>query len=284
MAETQPPDTPPPDTPPNDRPDEAAPGKTQPEKTPRGIRARVREELTREIKRSARDQLATAGADALSLRAIARELDMASSAIYRYFASRDDLLTALIIDAYDTVGALVETAEAAVAREDHLGRWRTIGTTLRSWAKANPHEYALIYGSPVPGYVAPADTIGPATRIPAVMLGLLADVHAAGAEPTTAGGHAEPGHADGEPRLDEDLRLDADLLLDEATLAELRAIGAFVEADLPPTVVIDALRAWGEVFGLLSLELFGHFANVITDMDAFFDNALERSGRSIGAR
>lgn len=242
-----------------------------PDKTPRGIRARVRDELTREIKRSARDQLAGAGADALSLRAIARDLDMASSAIYRYFASRDDLLTALIIDAYDTVGALVETAEAAVARSDHQGRWRAIGTTLRTWARENPHEYALIYGSPVPGYVAPADTIGPATRVPAVMLGLLADVHAAGAEPTDA----EP--SDPEPT-------DADLGFDEATLAELRSVGAFVAADLSPAVVVDGLRAWGEVFGLISLELFGHFANVITDMDAFFDTALERSGRAIGAR
>ncbi|MFN3217296.1 MAG: TetR/AcrR family transcriptional regulator [Acidimicrobiales bacterium] len=268
MADAQPPNTAHDETP----PDETPPDETAPTKTQRGIRARVRDELTREIKRSARDQLATAGADALSLRAIARDLDMASSAIYRYFASRDDLLTALIIDAYDTVGALVETAEAAVARDDHLGRWRTIGTTLRTWAKENPHEYALIYGSPVPGYVAPADTIGPATRIPAVMLGLLADVHAAGTEPATGGGDPEPGDADG------------DLGFDEATLAELRAIGAFAEADLPPLVVLDGLRAWGEVFGLLSLELFGHFANVITDMDAFFDNALERSGRAIGAR
>jgi AcrR family transcriptional regulator len=280
MADAQPPNTAPDET----RSDQAAPGKTPPVKNPRGIRARVRDELTREIKRSAREQLATAGADALSLRAIARDLDMASSAIYRYFASRDELLTALIIDAYDTVGALVETAEAAVARNDHLGRWRTIGITLRTWAKENPHEYALIYGSPVPGYVAPADTIGPATRIPAVMLGLLADVHAAGTEPAPGGGDPEPGDADADPPLDEGPRPDEDLGFDEATLAELRAIGAFAGADLPPPAVIDGLRAWGEVFGLLSLELFGHFANVITDMDAFFDSALERSGRAIGAR
>lgn len=274
MADAQPPNTAPDQT----QSDEAAPAENPPAKTPRGIRARVREELTREIKRSAREQLATAGADALSLRAIARDLDMASSAIYRYFASRDDLLTALIIDAYDTVGALVEEAESALTPDDHLGRWCAIGTTLRAWAKANPHEYALIYGSPVPGYVAPADTIGPATRIPAVMLGLLADVHAVGADPATAGGDPAPGSGDDDPRLGEDLPLD------DATLAELQAIGTFAEADLPPTVVVDGLRAWGEVFGLLSLELFGHFANVITDMDAFFDNALERSGRAIGAR
>lgn len=274
MADTQPPNTPSDEIPAPTDPS----AKKPPARSPRGIRARVRDELTREIKRSAREQLATAGADALSLRAIARDLDMASSAIYRYFASRDDLLTALIIDAYDTVGALVEAAESAVAPDDHLGRWCAIGTTLRTWAKANPHEYALIYGSPVPGYVAPEDTIGPATRIPAVMLGLLADVHAAATDPAAAVDVTGSGHADESRGVDEGLPLD------EATLAELRAIGAFAEADLPPAIVVDGLRAWGEVFGLLSLELFGHFVNVVTDMDGFFDASLERSGRAIGAR
>ena len=99
-----------------------------------------------------------------------------------------------------------------------------------------------------------------------------------------AEGDPEPGRADADSRLDEGLRPDVDLGLDEVTLAELRSIGAFAGAELPPAVVVDGLRAWGEVFGLLSLELFGHFANVITDMDAFFDSALERSGRAIGAR
>jgi AcrR family transcriptional regulator len=74
---------------------------------------------------------------------------MASSAIYRYFASRDELLTALIIDAYD---ALASAAEAAASRADLPGRWLAACHAVRAWALANPHEYALIYGSPVPGY------------------------------------------------------------------------------------------------------------------------------------
>ena len=100
---------------------------------------------------------------------------MASSAIYRYFPSRDALLTRLIIDAYDALGAAVEDAEAAVDRTDVLGRFRAIGHAVRSWARANPHEYALIYGSPVPGYAAPTDTIDPATRVTTVLLRLLAE-------------------------------------------------------------------------------------------------------------
>src|ERR1700744_1415209 len=80
---------------------------------PRTARERARTELTREIKEEARRQLAAAGADGLSLRAVARELGMVSSALYRYYPSRDELLTALIIDAYDAIGAAVEDAIAA---------------------------------------------------------------------------------------------------------------------------------------------------------------------------
>src|SRR6202034_3798385 len=85
---------------------------TATQNAPRTARERARAELTREIKEGARRQLAATGADGISLRAVARELGMASSALYRYFPSRDDLLTALIIDAYDAIGAAAEQAIA----------------------------------------------------------------------------------------------------------------------------------------------------------------------------
>ena len=143
-----------------------------------GVRARVRAELTAEIKAAATRQLVTDGAAGLSLRAIARELGMASSAIYRYFASRDELLTALIIDAYNELGELVEAANDRCEPADIGARFRTIAGTIRAWAVAHPHSYALIYGSPVPGYAAPEDTIDPATRIPIALLTLLVDLTA----------------------------------------------------------------------------------------------------------
>ena len=111
--------------------------------------ARARAELTEEIKASARRHLAEQGAPALSLRAVARELDMVSSAVYRYFPSRDELLTALIIDAYNAVGAAAERADAACAARSEAGGWPS-PPPCAAWALANPHEYALIYGSPVP--------------------------------------------------------------------------------------------------------------------------------------
>ncbi|HYN71238.1 MAG TPA: TetR/AcrR family transcriptional regulator, partial [Nakamurella sp.] len=138
-------------------------------------RAVARRELTQAITAEARQQIAEHGADGLSLRAIARELGMASSALYRYFPSRDDLLTALIIEAYTALGDAIEAADARVDPSDVTRRWLAMCRTVRAWAWRQPHEYALLYGSPVPGYRAPADTIDPAARIPLALLGPLRD-------------------------------------------------------------------------------------------------------------
>src|SRR5215207_9080182 len=107
-------------------------------------RERVRAELTTEITDAARRQLAEVGAAALSLRAVARELGMASSAVYRYFPSRDDLLTRLIIEGYDALGAAAEAADDPA--DPPLDRWLAVCRTVRRWALAHPHEYALLYG------------------------------------------------------------------------------------------------------------------------------------------
>ena len=128
----------------------------------RTARERARAELTQVIKDEARRQLAEVGAHGLSLRAVARELGMVSSALYRYFPSRDRLLTELIVDAYNAVG---EAAESAAHTGDQRQRWHAIWQATRKWAKAHPHEYALIYGSPIPGYEAPQDTVIPAGRV-----------------------------------------------------------------------------------------------------------------------
>src|SRR6478735_6915193 len=148
--------------------------------TVRGARERARVEVTAAIKDEARNQLAAEGAAKLSLRAVARELGMASSALYRYFPSRDDLLTALIIDAYDAVGEQAEAADRDARNRTAAARGLAVGEAVRSWALANAHEYALIYGSPVPGYAAPEATIVPASRVPLVFLGLLVDGVATG--------------------------------------------------------------------------------------------------------
>src|SRR4051812_20980512 len=108
---------------------------------PPTARERVRAELTGEITAAARRQLATTGAAGLSLRAVARELGMVSSAVYRYFPSRDDLLSRLIVEAYDALGAAAEDADDPATAP--LDRWVGICRAVRAWALARPHEYAL---------------------------------------------------------------------------------------------------------------------------------------------
>ncbi|MGO8875086.1 MAG: TetR/AcrR family transcriptional regulator [Acidimicrobiales bacterium] len=229
---------------------------------PRTARARVRAELTGEIKQEARRQLAAEGAPALSLRAVARELGMVSSALYRYFASRDDLLTALIVDAYDAIGAAAEAADATCPPADTAGRWLAVGRAIRGWALAHPHEYALVYGSPVPGYRAPEETVGPASRVTLVLCGIIAEA-AASAQLTPA--------ADLPP-------------LTPALRREAEGIAQAVMGGVPPQVAVRALVAWTQLFGAVSFELFGHFANIVEDNEAFFEQALRLVGAFVGLR
>jgi AcrR family transcriptional regulator len=108
---------------------------------------------------------------------------MVSSAVYRYFPSRDDLLTALIIDGYNALGSAAGDADAACrATTRRLVACRAV----RDWALAHPHEYSLVYGSPVPGYQAPEQTAGPATRSPPCLERSSAMRRSAGCRPTGA--------------------------------------------------------------------------------------------------
>ena len=221
-------------------------------RTAASIRARARAEMIDEIKAAARRQLADQGAN-LSLRAIARELDVVSSALYRYFASRDELLTALIIDAYNAIGEVGEQADAAVTdRLDLTGRWLAVTHAWRDWALAHPAEYALIHGSPVPGYAAPADTIAPANRRFLVLAGILRDGRQAGVLP--------PARVPAElPPIPGPLRTELDIISS--------ALAAETDADLTARGIIALI----EVFGAVSFELFGQLNNAIDERRAWFD-------------
>src|SRR3954452_19304035 len=117
--------------------------------TARGVRERARAEITNEIVAAGRRQLATDGAAALSLRSVAREVGMVSSAVYRYVASRDELLTILIVDGYNHLADHIEHALTNERARDGRARWRSACTAVRGWALGHRHEYALLYGSPV---------------------------------------------------------------------------------------------------------------------------------------
>lgn len=226
------------------------------------IRAMNRERITAAILELAREQIASSGANSLSVRAIARELGMASSAIYRYFPSRDELLTKLIVDSYDSLGEQAEIAEVRVSREDRAGRFRAICHAVRQWALANPHEYFLIYGTPVPGYKAPEDTIAPAARVAELMIALMIEASLEHNSRKQSGNENQALHRSLVPIRS--------LIPDEVSDEQL-ALG---------------LSVFSALFGAISLELGGQLHNVITDTKtsrtAYFDNQVDIWLTSLG--
>jgi AcrR family transcriptional regulator len=222
------------------------------------LRARVRAEMTEEIKQVALRHLATDGAN-LSLRAVARDLGMASSAVYRYFASRDELLTALIIDAYDSVGNAASQQDSPEA--EPVDRWVAISHAVRDWALANPHQWALIYGSPVPGYQAPQDTIMPATRVIMMFAGLLRDAIVAG---KLADVPAQPPGRFGE---------------------EMATVAAQFGPEVPAHLVGATMHGFVHLCGAISAELFGQLNNSIDeDRRGFFEWQMRATATFAGLR
>lgn len=204
------------------------------------------------IKELALRQLAAEGAASLSLRAIARELNLVSSAIYRYYASRDDLITALILDAYDDLADALEAA--GDTRRGPRGRWVDTCLALRGWAVAAPHRFALIYGSAIPGYAAPADTIEPASRV----VRTLAAPVVAGGSPVVRRSLARP-------------------------LAEqLRDTGEALGLDLAPSAVLSIVEAFAHLVGALTLELNGHFVGAFEPADALFAALVDDTADALG--
>ena len=238
------------------------------ESVTRTARQRAREEISTEILRAGRAALAESGPGELSLRAVARSVGMVSSAVYRYFPSRDDLLTALIVIAYDELGTAAEAAADGVTdRSDAGARWLATCRAVRSWALAHPHDYALLYGSPVRGYAAPDTTVVPAMRVVRCL------VDAVVAERAT--GSADPMAPAGAPA-----GFDTSVSGAVGAMPELFGL----DAALPAELVGRTLMAWSTVFGTISFELWGHLVGSITDHDVYFDGVVTRLWHDLGGR
>lgn len=195
-------------------------------------RERYRTQVRDEIKQQAWAQIAAAGASALSLNAIAKQIGMTGPALYRYFANRDELITELIRDAYRSL------ADVFQARAEAGGGLAELAASLREWALADPHRYFLLYGTPVPGYQAPEDTTLIASQIMATMLDACVMVEQGG-QKVEQGGRAG--------RLEEHL-------------AEHRDWAGRHPAG--PESLRRALAFWSRLHGVLSLELAGHFTGM----------------------
>ncbi len=226
-------------------------------KTAADVRAQAKAAMKQAILDAALRQLAETGADGLSVRGVARELGMASSAIYRHIPSRDALLTDLIIEGYESLGQEAEAAERAIPRSELPERFSAVCHAARRWATANPHHYALLYGSPVPGYAAPTDTIEPATRVARLLAVIMVDAANEGAIRVTAPVEVPPG------------ALEPEILTD------------FLPGVAYP-VAVAGIHAWSSLFGMVSFELFGHMVGSVADADAFFDAGVALLSAQVG--
>lgn len=208
-------------------------------------RAETRERTRERVLAAAREQIAEHGGVGLSMRAVARESGLVSSAVYRYFAAREDLLTAMIVESY---GHLADELAGVSARRP-AARWRALSVTFRAWARGHPHEFQLIYGTPVPGYVAPPETIPAAAAV---------------AEPFLTVAAGRPHGTFAGPLLAEQF----------AALAEQTGGSASGLA-----AVLTELAA---LVGFVGLELAGHFVGTADPADALFAGLLDRQVTSLG--
>jgi AcrR family transcriptional regulator len=223
---------------------------------PKTARERARAELTAEILAAARRQLREDGAALLSLRSVARELGMASSAVYRYYASRDDLLTALIVQAYTEIGEAAESADRPGAKPEE--RWLAVWRSVRAWSLDNRHEYALIFGTPIPGYIAPHITVQVAGRMPLTLARICADAKHSGDLKPPSGPVCPPEAI-------------------EPAMLELLP-GEVFDADETARLVL----AWNRLVGIIGYELHGHLKNVTADDALFFDHTARTEGANVG--
>lgn len=206
-----------------------------------------------QIKEIARKQMAAEGTAAISLRAIAREMDITAPALYRYYASRDDLITALIVDAYNAQADAQAAADASMPQEDYAGRLFAVLLAYRKWALEHPTDFQLIYGNPIPGYEAPVEVTMPAARrgfdtILAIMEGAIAA---------------------GKYRL-------KSYDIPATVAANLRAVIDYEGYTAPLEAVYIATVGWAKIHGLVSLELFNQIQPLIGDAEAFYRYEMTR--------
>lgn len=213
-------------------------------------RERYREATRQEAKAIALRQLSEKGQEGLSLNAIAHEMGMSGPALYRYFANRDALLTALIIDAYTDLGASLAQAVDGASRRAPAGRLRVLAHAFRDWALAEPHRYLLLFGTPFAGYRAPEEATTAAREALDSLMELMIDIHSARA-----------------PRR---RRTALERDLEAGTWVPERARGR-----VAGTVLADTLLSWTRIHGLVSLEVNGQFAPMEFDVQQLFDREID---------
>jgi len=225
-------------------------------------RERARAATIEEIKSTALDLMREGGTTDVRFTDIARVMGMTPPALYRYFADRDELLTALITDAYDDLGAQVAASRDSVPDDDLFGRWAAAAQNYRAWAHREPQQFALILGMPVPGYA--ADDEGPTTEAAKRAMSQLSALFVDAAQQGQLG---EPLIQD----VDESLLTCAD-----DKHPELNGV-------LTPASFQAMLQAWACLHGFTSLEAYGHLDWLTAEArDALFHSQVVLIARTAG--
>jgi AcrR family transcriptional regulator len=211
-----------------------------------GLRDRFRAQVRSEVKQIAVRQLADGGPQALSINAIGKELGVSGPALYRYFSSRDDLLTELVVDAYHDLATALATATRGTRRLSAPERLRAFAAAYRDWANTEPHRYRLLFAAPLPGYDAQAARLVAASREAMIVLldvlaALTPDNGKAGSTDTPLDGQLE--HWSHSREL----------------------------PDVSPALALRAVTTWSRLHGLVSLEIEGNFASMGLDPEPLFD-------------
>jgi AcrR family transcriptional regulator len=223
---------------------------------PRPKRTAHQANMQEAIKETAWRQIAEFGAPALSLRTIARQLGITAPAIYNYYPRRDDLVTALIIDAYTSLGDSQLAARDAVPAEDLTGRLMATGVAYRQWAITHPQRYQLIFGTPIPGYEAPLQQVLPsAARSLSALVSVIEALRLAGRL-----------RVDGFPEVKDEYKFSFEQWQTYGGQASVLSLSV-------------AVLIWARVHGLVSLEIAGNIPPFGPDGDALYRYELESTAQ-----
>jgi len=200
-------------------------------------RERARAATVEEIKQTALGLMREQQTTDVHFTDIARVMGMTPPALYRYYADRDELLTALITDAYVELGRSIAQARESQDPEDFGERWSAAAHAYRNWARREPQQFALVLGMPVPGYSAPDE--GPTTEAAEAAMDELAHLFVSAA---SAGKLGRPLVREVAPSL---------VACQSDKHPELEGL-------VTPETFQAMLQAWASLHGITSLEAYGH--------------------------
>jgi AcrR family transcriptional regulator len=224
-------------------------------------RKETRHDSTRdEIMATAWKQIGEQGAAALSLRGIAREMDLTAPALYYYFKDRDALVTALLVDAFNSFGQALEAGRNSCAADDHIGRFRALNKAYFNWGMKYPQRYTLLFGTPVQGYMLAAE-VGPAAQSSFLVLqGVVGEAYTAG-------------------------KISKNIATPELPTTLMSQYGALSKLGMPYSGIVThlALSAWSKIHGMTSLYLDQYLNGFLANqVETFVDVEIENMIRELG--